>query len=53
MLILNDGIRIEPYDTKGIHLVQNEGGEYIYLKYSHIQSLIDDLKLVLETRRQP
>jgi len=51
-MLESDGIRIEPYDQNGIHLVQNMGGEYIYVKYIGIQTLIDDLKTVLKDQKE-
>jgi len=40
-----NGIRIDPADKEGIHLVQ-EGGERIYVRFTDIPLLIDDLKEV-------
>ena len=50
MSIPADGIRIDPCDQQGIHLVQKMGGEYIYIKFSYIKRLIDDLEIVLKDK---
>ena len=38
-----EGIRIDPGDSEGIRLVQNIGGESVYLKYADIPKLIKEL----------
>jgi len=42
-----NSIRIDPADSKGIHLVQNDGGERIYIKLIEIPKLIEDLREVV------
>ena len=46
MIVITSEIRIEPADQDGIHLVQVEGGERIYIQKDKINKLIDDLKKV-------
>lgn len=42
-----NSIRIDPADNNGIHLVQNEGGERVYLFKKDIEELIVELEKVL------
>jgi len=39
-------VRIDPADSKGIHIVQNEGGERVYILKDDIESLINKLREV-------
>ena len=41
-----EGIRVEPCNDEGIHLVENMGGQYIYVKFSCIDDLIKQLNKV-------
>ena len=44
--MINFDIRIEPAGDDGIHIVQVEGGERVYVCKGKINKLIDDLKKV-------
>ena len=44
-----NGIRIDPADEDGIHIVQ-VGGERIYVKFKRIPTLIDILQEVIDRR---
>ena len=39
-------IRIDPADKNGIHIVQVDGGERVYVPKNKIDKLINDLKKV-------
>ena len=44
----DNSIRIDPADEFGIHLVQNEGGEQIYVLKRDIPHLIEQLLDVIK-----
>jgi len=46
-MVLYDGVRIDPVDSEGVHLVENEGGRYIYIKIDLIPELIKSLNQVV------
>lgn len=45
---IDHSVRIDPADKKGIHIVQNEGGEQVYILKKQIPQLINNLKEVLK-----
>lgn len=44
----DNSIRIDPADQHGIHIVQNDGGEQVYILKTDIPHLIQQLQDVIK-----